>query len=136
MSQADVELRQAFGLAPRAAAAWLDLQRAVGSRTPPPCAADPATWTADDADLVRAGLGCLACSAAAACRRYADLADERSGVWGGALRHPDGRVETLELGPPPRRLGVERIVTDRQLETAADREWAAAWSEPEAVASA
>lgn len=67
-------------------AAWLDLLQAT-TADPPPCAMDPDAWTSDEPDLDAAAYGCLRCHAFTHCGRYADLADERYGIWAAVDRN-------------------------------------------------
>lgn len=52
-----------------------------------PCQADPAAYYADhQTELAEAIEACGRCPALLPCRRFADVNDERHGVWGGVLR--------------------------------------------------
>lgn len=69
-----------------ARATWLYLA-SLARDTHTPCHRDPERWfshRSDDIDTAK--LACHGCPILAACREYADLADERHGVWGGVDR--------------------------------------------------
>jgi hypothetical protein len=90
MDLAREDLEDASGLVPAPALGlWLALQAALDEHSPVPCQASPvaAAWDYDglvSRDLATLAVdGCLACPVRPACLRYALVAGEEHGVWGG-----------------------------------------------------
>ena len=81
-----------LGIGPEAAPAWLSLCAALDRLTEagrtPVCAAQPDQWSADAGAAARrdAAEACSYCPARRPCAAFADVADERFGVWGGTDR--------------------------------------------------
>lgn len=94
----------AFSPSPEALATYAALGQAIRSardrgEAVPCLGGDSEAWTSDvPAEQDRAADGCYDCPALALCGRYADLAGERFGTWGGVTRGRRGRARPVE-GP-------------------------------------
>jgi hypothetical protein len=78
-----------LGVPAHAIPAYVSLLNAIAEAGATPCAASPDTWTSERADERDAATrACLDCEAFVPCRRYADVAGETHGVWGGADMNP------------------------------------------------
>lgn len=91
----------AFRPSQDAMSAYVDLWRALHAAQEQgeevPClGSDSDAWTSDHRDeQQRAALACADCPALALCGRYAELAREPVGTWGGVTRGRRGRARTV-----------------------------------------
>lgn len=75
-----------LSIRPAARGEWDALQDALRA-TVPPCAGEPAAWYAEAPEARQeAAQACSGCPALVPCARYADVAGEPAGVWGGRDR--------------------------------------------------
>jgi len=97
--------REGYALSGPVGAAYDDLHHALllakERRQEVPCrGSEGALWTSDvPADQAHAADRCLDCPAMLLCNRYADLAGEEFGTWGGVTRDPRGARRQARVEP-------------------------------------